>query len=1239
MRTWLLLAIVTMSLIPACCWAGETKITLREHLKQQWTNELLTYPFSAAQGACDARSVTLTGPQGAVPVQLSEITYWPGGRWVKSAKLSYIASLSPLAADLYTVRYGKKPVPPNPNATDLQVVAGKEQVEITTKQFGARLPLGEQTYAAPVAAAQVPAPVIAMRLADGTWYGGSRMYGAGKLKAFSAKLTESGPVFARVAFRYTYENGNTLDLTVQVAAGDNTMRMETLVAKDQPKDGFNLVLSRGLPPFIFQVQDEARKDRPSFTKDGTTGFKSEWAEIPLKDYIAPKPQPANLVTRLTPWEDWFGTFTQRTIRLKLENTTRELQIHSLDPGAWVEPRDIREIFGVNSDPDPAKDLWVGWNQKMMPLLRDTIGDIYLQVNAARGVRKWLVSECQSVIGWKGMGEGPTPESRPTLGCRLDEVKDFVLDWPGDAGTHPRLWLKKAELTAVWNRKDADPDILAELIRSGAAGSPESVPSVAQSGGSNHTALGAYLYSGGSLEVAQKTQMLARLYKALQASPNSLMFSGGQVSSIYDALIDSPVVPDAERSLLRAQMANLAYGMADPATWSAERGYCSGNSNMTVNYVLGLGMIACTIPEHPKAKAWYRNADLMMEQFLGTMVGPDGEWPEAMGHHGLISVAAILAFGVASTNTGFHDYVNDPRMKRLMLYQAKLHTPRDPRPRGPVYTDAKFISDRRYMPAMGRDSFSADQNWALSGVMARATAKSDPAYSSALQWLWLQSGPRCYQTGYKMGGFEYVYCDRSLPAKTPTWTSDAFPRAGAVLRQGLDTPDEHQVMLYSGDHSHAFYPCHAGSFPSIFAFGKPIAGCFAGGYDYQERFLTCHVDLAATVGTLAERTAVVGYDGGNRPGESMWSWPEAGATAARFAEQAGLSNMSAFSTLPRQDYVAVDVALKTPRRMELDWRKNLPAWPPVPQAGKPPVDWRRQTLFLKDDDPAKATYLLIRDSVKGGQPTMWQMWTLSEMLDTPEKVKDVTAVLANKPGYKILPARELTGNRFTAIGQQGVDVEYYIASPSATPRYTLRWGAEKYDWSNKHKEPEYQDLLHLQMPGDGTYYVAFFPRKRNTPAPAFSTLGDGTIIKAEGDFGKDYGFLSALEATATGEGASFTGTAASVQDRPDGLVLSLGAKGAVRYQTVGLAADFPASLRVRGKELIVEVPASLQAPAFGRAQTFPGGTLTLTAPGEWALVKPLNGVTLLKTAAGWTLTVPAGVRAVALTSPLGGEPNK
>ncbi len=1229
MRTKIMLAILNvtlLSLTPVKGWAGEATIDLREYLGESWSQELLTYAFNAPEGECDASSITLTGPRGAMPVQLSEIEYWPGTQWVKSGRLSFITDLAPLAGDTYTVRYSDQPV--TAPATDLRVTPAADQVEIVTSQFGARLLLGDRSYPEPVASDQVPGPVIGLRLADGTWFGGSSLYGPGKVTGYSARLTESGPIFAGTIVRYTYENGNTLDLNLRLIAGDNTIHCETTVAGNQPEDGFNLVISRGLPQLIFQVQDEARRDRECFNdpaRETVSYSRLDWAEIPLADYVTPEGKPAGLVTNLSPWEDWFGTFTQTRIRLKMEGTERELQVRALNPGAWVEPREIEEIFSPNLNPDPMKGMWLGWGAKLLPIMRSDNGEIALRVNGAQGVRKWTISDCLSMPGvaaliqWHNYRPESTfpPETRPTVGLRLDEVKGYVLDWPGDAGTHPRLFIRRDELEARWKGPQPDAATLEELLKNTSVKSADQISYMPN--WATDLALGAYLLTG-SAEIAERTMLLARLRKALNYELYGMQFghAGAPAPILYDGVIDEPWVPEADRQLLRSRMAYYGYRLADPAVWSAERGFASGNQNMTVTWEISRGLTACVIPEHPMAKVWYAKAERIMEYFLNNMVGPAGEWPEAMGGHGRTSIDMVLAFAVASSNSGLRDYVNDPRVKRMVLSWAKMLTPRDPRPRG----HAKATPNRRYFPAMGRDPIGGPGG--TCGVLARLLRQSDPELAEELQWAWIEEGAK--EQLRHLGAFAYVSCDSGLAARTPAWRSEVLPYYGAMLRHGLGTAEEHQVILYSGDHFAAFYTPHTGSFASIFAYGVPVAGAFPGGYEFQEGFLTSTVDLAREVGTLEERQAVYGHHG-TRSEANPWGWPE--GEKASFGKHGGIANVSSFSALPRQDYAAVDVARHFPRRNHLKWKTDLPAWPTIAEKGQPPVDWRRQTLFLKDDDPARTSYLVIRDSISGNQPTMWQMWNVSETIDTPEKVRDVDAVLASKPGEQILPARQLQGDRFTAIGQLGVDVEYYIASPTDTPRHTLRWGTDMIDWANKLVQPEYQDLLHLQMPGDGVYFLAFFPRKRNTPAPLFSTLGEGTIIKVTGDFGTDYSFLAATETTAAGEGASFTGTAASVQDRLEGLVLSLGASGEVRYREIGLAADIPASLRVRDNALTVELPASLQPPAFGMAQPFPGGILTVTAPGNWTLAEPLDGLTLTKTATGWALTVPAACRSVTL----------
>jgi hypothetical protein len=136
----------------------------------------------------------------------------------------------------------------------------------------------------------------------------------------------------------------------------------------------------------------------------------------------------------------------------------------------------------------------------------------------------------------------------------------------------------------------------------------------------------------------------------------------------------------------------------------------------------------------------------------------------------------LAFAIASSNSGLHDYVNDPRLKRLVLWWAKMLTPRDPRPQGGLGA----TPNRRYFPAMGRDCIGGPGG--TCGVMARAAHKSDPAYATDLQWAWLEEGAS-ERLGH-LGGFAYVPCDKRLPAKTPAWTSEVFPYTGAVLRPPL-----------------------------------------------------------------------------------------------------------------------------------------------------------------------------------------------------------------------------------------------------------------------------------------------------------------------------------------------------------------------------------------------------------------------------------------------------------------------
>ncbi|HEY3396163.1 MAG TPA: hypothetical protein VGM19_00740 [Armatimonadota bacterium] len=1155
--------------------------TLREHLGVPWTQELVSYPLALEAGALRHEAVALEGPEGLRPAQLAEVVCWPGTSFVQTATLWFVVDqLPPLAERTWRL------VNAAPPATDLRVAPAAASVEITTEHFGLRCPLGERAYPVPTLAAEVPGPVLGLRLPDGSWFGGSRLYGERRVAAWSARVTATGPVFAEVAFEYVYEGGLTMSLTARVVAGDSHAHWTMAVEGDELEAGWQLDLTPGLSAFVLdQIPWEYHKN--------TWGAEELQAiDVVLDDY-AP-----GLLTNLVPWEDWWDDQTQTSWVIKTAGRGRTLEIGSEDPGDWVEPA-----------PQGTLGTWDAWLRKTVALCRDADGRVFLQINAASGRRAWRVGAYQaaalSVPAYRLTAYGQREETRPVaVGRLLDTVKDYVLAWPGEAGAHPHLFLSAEELREMRTRP-VDPARLAALVE-GSHEESHGLPHVADA-----DALGAYLLTGDP-QVAAATRVVERLrnHLALFGAFDTMRFVPHLVA-LYDALIDEPLVSDEERAMLSARMAYLGYSQASPARWSNERGYRSYNLNMSVSHTLHLGMIACTLPTHPLARTWVQPALELVDDLLNE-VGPAGEWPESVSNYVHVSGSALLLFALTAQSAGFRDFVNDPRMKLLLDYIAKMYAPCDLLPREPGEPSW------RGLPPHGRAQ--AGHRFGLPGMMARATRDSDPAYSAAQQWVWQQMGECREIPNASLGGFEQVYLDASLPAARPAWESEQFPQAGVILRQGLGTPEEYYVNVISADFPHQVFAAETGALSLLCAKGAPLAGAFYGGYGEREELLASRVCLARGVGSDGERRARVGYTGTVTSPEEESTGRRRPKPLASFGEQPGVSNVSSFSALPRQDYATVDVALVHPQRVGWPLVAGLPEWPAGGE-GAPPVDWRRQVLFLKGEDAGDASYLLFRDTVRGGQPTMWQMWTLSDGLDAPDEV-------SASAGRQILPARCLEGDRFTARGQFGVDVEYFIASPADTPRHTLRWGTtyepHRASWHPlsvlRDNYSEYRDLLHLQLPGDGAYFVAFFPRRAGETAPNFTAWGGGLIIRTTGDWGTDYGFLSATEAQAEGDSAVFRGTAGSVQDRRGERVLSLGAAGEVQYQDLKLAASGAVGLRVSPEAATLELPPDHEA-----------AEVTVALPGRWALASPAPGVTLEADAAGYRITIPPGLSRVALTA--------
>lgn len=1066
--------------------AATRTIIVKEQLHQEYGRELLSTPFSAGTEECTPGSFRLTGPKGPVAVQLSDVQFrTPKKQHVKTATIWFVVEkLYPLTTHQYTLTFGQKQAAPL--TTDLTVNMEDDVVKLSTSSLGVRLPVGKGA-----GGKNTPAPLLGMRLKRNAWSGKSEWTGQARITGWSAEVTDRGPVFARCISQYTISEEATVTFVATVIAGDSAVRWQMNVTGDRPE-----TLVRFALPAVPGVKQAALPK----------GY-GQWARDRKK---AVGNQEAGFVA-LSPNTSLVNIFADNPHRVVLSAGDISLELMSRDPGAWVKPGPPHSYGPTGLDSwnlDMIGEMWNGWQRKAMPVQYAGNGAVSLVASLVQGRRLWSVSA------------GP-----PAVGDSLRKVRGMVLDWPSTS-KHPHLFMDMPAIKDVWRRAQSDPALDKTLHGRWAA-----------------AALKVMRKPAGKRTTKEVAAVVNTLRQQLAKMGHFDVMRGAiGAAGLYDALIDSDLISSSDRALFRAQMAYLAYLMADPMCWSAEHGYGSGNPNMHCSYTLSLGVIACVLKEHPNAKEWSDYATGWLHEWLTDEVGANGEWLPEGSHYGLVSLGPQQAYAIAAERAGYHDFTADARLKSETLFFAKMHAPPDVQ-----------RNNKRVTGSWGRGT--SNDRLAICGIAARMTSQKDPEYARVMQWMWARTGYPGGVGDNRLGGYEPYYLARNVPEAAPVWGSELFPGLGALLRADFNTPHESYVNVLACVDSQRnldVWVPGVGDIAQWVGLGKPLSTCFTFKTGYGER----HELLAEGV-RLARNYA---------PGDSLN--PFGYYTKTHF---------DSFAAMPKADYVRTRIV--NTHADKRGWTPpKMPAYPKVTPAKSHKLDWTRQILFLKGTGPA---YLVIRDTTTGGEPTAWQFWTLSETIVTPEKAANTKAVSAHAPGKTVVDARELPkSNRYTALGQFGVDVEYFIAAPARSPRHTLRYGGEY------RRVPEYQDALLLQQPGDGSYYVTVFPRTRKAKPPTFSHVAAGKVIKVAMAAGTDHAFLATRKTTATAGDISFDGTSGAVRRRNGLTSLILGAAGKVTAGANTLEAPFAAELSIGAKGPTLHLPPQC-----------PGGEVTVTASGR------------------------------------------
>jgi hypothetical protein len=413
-------------------------------------------------------------------------------------------------------------------------------------------------------------------------------------------------------------------------------------------------------------------------------------------------------------------------------------------------------------------------------------------------------------------------------------------------------------------------------------------------------------------------------------------------------------------------------------------------------------------------------------------------------------------------------------------------------------------------------------------MSSMNAEPSPEYARHMQWSWQGAGHSYRFPDDRLGGMEMLLLDPTLPASPPTWQSRRFPRSDILFRAAVGKADESYLLVPTQWHE-ALAPLQVGSVVKWFANGAPMGGAFSDGDQDRHQLLGSQVVPAFS------------------PSAEEWQ------QRAHFCSK-GTVNTAAMQ--PLADYLDATFATPFPpfqggataATPGNAMPQAMPAWPPVANLGESPIDWRRQVLFVKAMEGKGPAYVVLRDTVLCDTATMWLFWTLTRGLAaTGQASPDLRAT--------VRPSTALPGNRFSGTGQWGVDLDYFVAEPQDTPRHTLRWG--KRQDNPPPAFDEYQDLLHLQREGKGSYLVFLCPRRADQAAPTFEALAPG-VVRVRGEWGEDIVFLGDDGLDYRRDGITIAAPAGLIRQTPSADLICLVAGGTCSTPRASRSAAPPAS---------------------------------------------------------------------------------
>ncbi len=766
------LVLCVLLLCCATAFAGPRTETITDYLGLDWRDELVHYDLTFAPGELKgAAQVGVTAGKTALPSQTSDVTRHPDGS-VASCRVWFVATVPANGSVTYTFTPGKGGV----KGGETLGTRLPEAILLTAggaRPIGIRLPNGAQSFAWPVPAAEVPAPIQGLLLPSGKVTGPGEIDAPFTVRSYATEILANGPLFAEARVRYTFDEGYwtftarvikdcpTIIITEEFNTGASGQ-----LARDADRF-FTLPLGGGgftpgqfffggrndVPEYATLVKDGMRKDWDAF------GIRGGWFASPVQG--APIPHgAARELYRLTGYPSVLARVG--CLARVQEAAGDAIGLTALDTAAWREPMSIR----LRATADGGAQLCFPLQKYRQEWPSDGFGDgspnytgmtLGVPPNTARRVYGIMLSP--AVDETREMLQSLfTQASRLDPGAlALDTVKEMTLDWLDPLADAP--W---AAETSPAGAKAL------EMMRN-------------------------RLYT---------TRTLGQWARCSMAYHYG--YAKGEFGAVQAAINSPQELTAADRKMLRRLCAWNAYDMHAVATFPWGAGFHLNNPNMTVMAVEARVKSSLLIKDHPQFTPWGAWSLALLKHFNRRFTRESG----ALYENPHYSLGVTLDWQAQANqilmDAGIGDAFDDPLFAKGIRFCLDWLTPPDPR----------FLGHRVALP-LGNCSYQSIPP-SMATQYVTYYRERDPELAGQLQWAANQTLPKDKQL---------AIVQDIVPPLGSTWYKDY----GVYFRHGFGTPYETLLLLYAGNcDGHYEWESDQMSY-TLYAKGQPINLHFGNGY--------------------------------------------------------------------------------------------------------------------------------------------------------------------------------------------------------------------------------------------------------------------------------------------------------------------------------------------------------------------------------------------------------------------------